>query len=51
VLIRTTGASTAPGTNAVATVTVFAPAGNVDTMSVTGQAVQDRHRRTLMVMR
>jgi hypothetical protein len=46
VLIRTTGANTAPGTNAVATVTAFAPAGNVDTMSVTGQAARDRHRRT-----
>jgi hypothetical protein len=31
VLIRTTGANTYPGTNAVATVTAFAPAGDVDT--------------------
>ena len=36
-LIRTTDVNTAPGSNAVATVTAFAHAGNVDTVLVAGQ--------------
>ena len=36
-LIRTTDVNTVPGTNAVATVTAFAHAGNVDTVLVAGQ--------------
>jgi 5-methylthioadenosine/S-adenosylhomocysteine deaminase len=36
-LIRTTDVNTAPGTNAVATVTAFAQPGNVDTVLVAGQ--------------
>jgi len=36
-LIRTTDVNTAPGSHAVATVTAFAYAGNVDTVLVAGQ--------------
>jgi 5-methylthioadenosine/S-adenosylhomocysteine deaminase len=37
ILIRTTDVNTAPGTNAVATVTAFAHPGNVDIVLVAGQ--------------
>jgi 5-methylthioadenosine/S-adenosylhomocysteine deaminase len=46
VLIRTTDANTAPGTNAVATVTAFAHAGNVDTVLVAGQIRKWRGKLT-----
>lgn len=46
VLIRTTDANTAPGTNAVATLTAFAHAGNVDTVLVAGQVRKWRGKLT-----
>jgi cytosine/adenosine deaminase-related metal-dependent hydrolase len=45
-LIRTTDVNTAPGTNAVATVTAFAHAGNVDTVLVAGQIRKWRGKLT-----
>ncbi len=45
-LIRTTDVNTAPGTNAVATVTAFAHAGNVDTVLVAGQVRKWRGKLT-----
>ena len=45
-LIRTTDVNTAPGTNAVATVTAFAHAGNVDTVMVAGQIRKWRGKLT-----
>ena len=46
VLIRTTDVNTAPGTNAVATVTAFAHVGNVDTVLVAGQIRKWRGKLT-----
>ena len=46
VLIRTTDVNTAPGTNAVATVTAFAHAGNVDTVLIAGQVRKWRGKLT-----
>jgi 5-methylthioadenosine/S-adenosylhomocysteine deaminase len=46
VLIRTTDVNTAPGTNAVATVTAFAHASNVDTVLVAGQVRKWRGKLT-----
>ena len=45
-LIRTTDVNTAPGTNAAATVTAFAHAGNVDTVLVAGQVRKWRGQLT-----
>jgi hypothetical protein len=45
-LIRTTDVNTAPGTNAVATVTAFAHAGNIDTVLVAGQVRKWRGKLT-----
>ncbi len=45
-LIRSTDVNTAPGTNAVATVTALAHAGNVDTVLVAGQVRKWRGKLT-----